>query len=152
MGCTPDNPCPAHPECEDDDARQWGRNDWRNVIITGEPEIGINVSIGDYSEINAKGANVVIGDGCDIASFVAINAADSSDKCIGKSDQIRRRNITIGDYVFIGSHCFIGGGVRIGHHSKIAAGTIIVAKRREVVEIPPYSLVWGNPWFRKALI
>ena len=123
----------------------------RNVIITGSPKIGY-VSIGDYSEINAKDAQVEIGEACDIASFVAINAADSSDRCIERSGKIVRRNIKIGDHVFIGSHCFIGGGVQIGHHSKIAAGTILIARRSETVVIPPHSLVYGNPWFRKPLI
>ena len=47
------------------------------VWIGGEPEIGKNVYIGGMSEVNAKGAKVVIGDNCDIASFVVINCTDS---------------------------------------------------------------------------
>ncbi|TGU53266.1 acyltransferase, partial [Mesorhizobium sp. M00.F.Ca.ET.186.01.1.1] len=47
------------------------------VWINGEPEFGENVYIGGMSEVNAKGARVVIGDHCDIASFVSINCADS---------------------------------------------------------------------------
>ena len=42
--------------------------------------------------------------------------------------------------VFVGSHCVIKGGAHIGHHSVIAAGTIV-----EGVKINPYSLVIGNP-------
>jgi acetyltransferase-like isoleucine patch superfamily enzyme len=53
------------------------------VWILGDPEIGANVYIGGFSEVNAKGARVVIGDNCDIASFVTINCADSHKKCIG---------------------------------------------------------------------
>jgi len=49
-------------------------NDFHPLIwINGEPEIGNGVYIGRFSEINAKGAKVVIGENCDIASFVAIN-------------------------------------------------------------------------------
>lgn len=110
------------------------------VWIHGEPEIGRNVFIGAMSEVNAKGAHVVIGDDCDIASFVAINCADSHKRCIGIADDIERRNITIEHHVFIGSHCFIKGGAHVGHHTVIAAGTIV-----EGVAIPPYSLVIGNP-------
>lgn len=110
---------------------------FRNVIITGDPEIGEGVSIGDYSEVNGKGARVVIGAHSDIASFVAINAADSSDRCIERSGEIKRRDITIGEHVFIGSHCFIGGGVSIGHHSKVAAGTVI----SRPLHVPPFSVV-----------
>jgi acetyltransferase-like isoleucine patch superfamily enzyme len=110
------------------------------VWINGEPEIGENVSIGGMSEINAKGAKVIIGDNCDIASFVSINCADSHKRCIELIDYIERKDIIIENNVFIGSHCFIKGGAHIGHHSVIAAGTIVDSKK-----IPPYSLVFGNP-------
>jgi acetyltransferase-like isoleucine patch superfamily enzyme len=115
------------------------------VWISGEPEIGENVYIGGFSEVNAVGARVRIGAHCDIASFVSINCADSHKRCIGLSDKIDRQDITIEDHVFIGSHSFIKGGVHIGHHSVVAAGTIV---ERGVV--PPYSLVAGNPMRTKA--
>ena len=97
------------------------------VWIIGEPEIGSNVNIGGLSEVNAKGAKLKIGNNCDIASFVTINCADSHLKCIGLSAEILRSDITIEDYVFIGSHSVIKGGAHIGHHSVVAAGTIVDA-------------------------
>jgi len=137
INCRCELPTCWSPYCQEACAARARRLCFRNVIITGEPEIGEGVSIGDYSEVNARDARVVIGKGCDIASFVAINAADSSDRCLGRAKEIKRQDITIGERVFIGSHCFIGGGVTIGHHSKVAAGTII----RKATTIPPYSLV-----------
>jgi acetyltransferase-like isoleucine patch superfamily enzyme len=116
------------------------------VYIGGEPEFGKNVCIGLFSEVNARGARVVIGDNCDIASFVSINAADSHKKTLGLAEEIERKDIILEDYVFVGSHCFIGGGVHIGHHSVVAAGTII----NKPVNVPPYSLVIGNPFVAKA--
>lgn len=110
------------------------------VWINGEPEIGDDVFIGAMSEINAKGARVVIGAHSDIASFVAINCADSHRRCLELSQEIERRDITIGEHVFIGSHSVVKGGATIGHHSVVAAGTVVDAG-----EIPPYSLVSGNP-------
>lgn len=110
------------------------------VWINGEPEIGKNVFIGGLSEVNANGARVVIGDDCDIASFVSINCADSHKRCIGLASKIERRDITLEHHVFVGSHSFIKGGAHIGHHSVVAAGTIVEPGR-----IPPYSLVIGNP-------
>jgi len=110
------------------------------VWINGNPEIGENVYIGGLTEINAIGARVVLGDSCDIASFVSINCADSHKKCLELSDEIERRNIIMENNVFVGSHCVIKGGAHIGHHSVVAAGTIV-----ESVTIPPYSLVIGNP-------
>lgn len=110
------------------------------VWINGEPEIGQNVYIGGMSEINAKGARVIIGDNCDIASFVAINCADSHKKCLGILDYNEHKDIIIEHNVFIGSHSVIKGGAHIGHHSVVGAGTIV-----EATNIPPYSLIIGNP-------
>lgn len=115
------------------------------VWIVGEPEIGEGVFIGGFSIVNARDAQVLIGAHCDIASFVSINCADSHKRCIGLSNEIERRDITIGDHVFIGSHCMVKGGATIGHHSVVAAGTIV-----EPEIIPPYSLVLGNPMVVKA--
>jgi len=110
------------------------------VWIVGQPSIGKNVYIGGFSEVNANGVNIMIGDNCDIASFVSINSADSHLKCIELSDEVVRKDIIIEKNVFIGSHSVIKGGAHIGHHSVIAAGTIIGP-----INVPPYSLVVGNP-------
>ena len=109
------------------------------VWINGSPEIGPGTYIGGFSEVNASGARVVIGRNCDIASFVAINVADSHRRCIGLTQSNVCRDIRIGDCVFIGSHCAILGGAVIGHHSVVGAGTVVRAG-----VIPPFSLVIGN--------
>ncbi len=110
------------------------------VWISGKPEIGENVYIGGMSEIYAKGARVIIGDNCDIASFVSINCSDSHKKLIGISEEIEKEDIIIEDNVYIGTHSFIGGGVHLGHHCVVGAGTIV---RRGIYS--PYSLIVGNP-------
>jgi acetyltransferase-like isoleucine patch superfamily enzyme len=109
------------------------------VWINGDPVIGERTYIGGFSEINAKGARVVIGCGCDIASFVAINVADSHRRCIGLTENSNIKDICIGNHVFIGSHSVILGGADIGHHSVIGAGSVV----RGCV-IPPFSLVLGD--------
>jgi len=114
------------------------------VWINGNPKIGNNVFIGGFSEVNAGGSSVEIGDNCDIASFVAINVADSHKKVLGISKEVERGSIIIENNVFIGSHCFIGRDTKIGHHSVIGAGSII-----QKMVIPPYSLVIGNPFMVK---
>lgn len=111
------------------------------IIINGEPEIGEDVYIGEFSEVNAKGAKVQIGDCCDIASFVSINVADSHYRCAVDSHiAIERGDIVIGSNVFIGSHCFIGKNTYIGNNSVIAAGSILIDK-----VVPPFSLVLSGP-------
>ena len=108
------------------------------VLINGNPVIGDGTKIGVLSEIYDKGGIVKIGANCDIASFVAINCADSHARTLGHAETVDCRPIEIGDNVFIGSHVFIGGGTVIGHHSVVGAGTIVIDR-----EIPPYSLVYG---------
>jgi acetyltransferase-like isoleucine patch superfamily enzyme len=110
------------------------------VWIVGDPDIGEGVYIGGFSEVNARGARVSIGANCDIASFVSINCADSHKLCIGLATEVERQDIVIEDHVFIGSHAFVKGGAHIGHHSVVAAGTIVGPG-----VIPPYSLIAGNP-------
>lgn len=110
------------------------------VWIVGEPEIGKNVYIGGMSEINSKNCAIIIGNNCDIASFVSINCADSHKKCLGLLKETERKKIIIEDNVFIGSHSVIKGGSHIGHHSVVGAGTVV-----EGIKIPPYSLIIGNP-------
>lgn len=109
------------------------------VWINGSPQIGAGTTIGFFSEVFAKGARLVIGEGCDIGSFCAINVADSHRRCIGLSDTIVYQDILIGDHVFIGTHCAVMGGAVIGHHSVIGAGTLVRA-----ITIPPFSLVVGD--------
>lgn len=117
------------------------RNPYHPLVwINGEPEIGEGTYIGGFSEVNAKGARVVIGARCDIASFVAINVADSHRYAIGIADAPSAADVVIGDEVFIGTHSAVLGGATIGHNSVVAAGTIVRAG-----VIPPFSLVIGNP-------
>lgn len=111
------------------------------VFINGKPKIGKNVNIGFFSEINSKDCEVIIGDNCDIASFVSINGADSHKRCIGMSDIIERKSIILENNVFVGSHSFIGGNTHIGHNSVVGAGSILI----NIGNIPPYSLIVGNP-------
>jgi acetyltransferase-like isoleucine patch superfamily enzyme len=110
------------------------------VWITGSPSISSDVYIGGFSEINAKDANIVIESGCDIASFVSINCADSHKKTLKLENFIERNDIWIERNVFIGSHSVIKGGVRIGHNSVVASGTIV-----DSGIYPPFSLIFGNP-------
>lgn len=110
------------------------------VFVKGNLKVGDNVYVGLFSEINAQGSEIFIGDNCDIASFVSINVADSHKNCIGLMNETERKPIYIENNVFIGSHSFIKGGAHISHHSVVVAGTIV-----EGIKIPPFSLIYGNP-------
>lgn len=110
------------------------------VWIMGQPKFGNNVFVGAFSVINANDSEVFIDDNCDIASFVSINVSDSHKRCLGIQSEVSRKPIHLGKNVFVGSHSLIKGGAEIGHHSVVAAGTIVEGQK-----IPPYSLIFGNP-------
>lgn len=120
------------------------KNPFHSMVFINGPEcaeIDEDVYIGYLSEVNARGSKVVIKKGCDIASFVSINVADSHKRTIGIGPEIERGPIILEENVFVGSHCFIGGNTHIGRNSVVAAGTILVSGG----EIPPFSLIKGNP-------
>lgn len=99
----------------------WGCTIGEDVAIHGNVQIGKHVSICGPAEINGTGSKVVIGDGCDIASYVVINVADSHLRCIGAEKEIDRRPITLGDSVFVGAMSVILGGVTLGDRCVVAA-------------------------------
>ena len=105
----------------------------------GKINLGLNVSIGRGSEINAgksQKVSIDIGDGCDIASNVTISALDSHMQCLGLDPEIEQRGIVIEDHVFVGEGARILGGTKIGHHSVIGAGVVLKGQ-----QLPPYTRV-----------
>jgi len=101
--------------------------------------IGAGTEIGDRTIINVSqrveiGARCSISWDCDISDsdFHQIILADGRRPPVSEP-------VFIEDDVWIGSHCLIFKGVTIGHNSVIAAGSVV---RRDV---PPYSLMAGNP-------
>ena len=84
-------------------------------------------------------AAIICGTFVIIALIVALSVWAWKNKEI-KSKEKERKDIIIENNVYIGTQSFIAGGVHIGHHSVVGAGTIVRAG-----EYPPYSLVVGNP-------
>ena len=98
-----------------------------------------SVTIGDYCSvvgaIIASNGDVRIGDHTFIAHRVVI--ADTPD--VVPSPTAGAASIEIGRNVWIGAHSVLLGGARIGEGSIVGAGTIVDS------DVPPYSLVAGNP-------
>lgn len=110
--------------------------------IINNPEIGEETWIGAFTVIDGIGG-LKIGKGCNISCGVHIVTHSTARRCVteGKFSEIEKTATVIEDYVFIGEHATILMGAHIGHHSIIAAGTVI----KEGTVIPPYSLVAGVP-------
>ena len=115
------------------------------IAIVGKPEqpahlhIGEGTEIGDRTTINVN-QEVNIGACCSISWDCDISDTDFHQVILkeGKTPPVTAP-VIIEDNVWIGSHCLIFKGVTIGHHSVVAAGSVVHRS------VPPYSLVTGNP-------
>ncbi len=100
-----------------------------------EIRVGAYSSIGDNTQIHCCekvtiGDHVLISWGVNIVENNYHNTADNA---------IRTAPITIGDRVWIGCNVIVLSGVTIGDGSIIAAGSVVTK------DVPPRSLVAGNP-------
>jgi len=113
-----------------------------HVWITGEPDIGERTWIGAFVLLDGLGG-LTIGKGCDIGSFSSIITHSTAKRCVTEREYnvIDKRPTVIEDHCFLGMNVTILMGSRIGHHSIVAAGTVVL----EDTIIPPYSLVVGQP-------
>src|SRR5262245_21538310 len=108
--------------------------------VRGEPEIGEGTWIGAFTLIEGRGG-LTIGKGVDVSCGAAILTHSTAKRCVTerKYDKVDTRPTVIEDYVFIGENAVVLMGCRIGHHSIIGAGAVVL----EDTVIPPYSLAVG---------
>ncbi len=119
-------------------ANPWNPHCW----ITGDPEIGEGTWIGAFTLIDGQGG-LIIGKGVNVSTGAAILTHSTVKRCVTERayDMVDRKPTVIEDYVFIGENATVLMGCKIGHHSVIGAGTVVL----EETEVPPYSLVVGVP-------
>ena len=103
--------------------------------------IGSFVSIGPFCFFASKsfieiGSNVSIGSGTHV--MAGGHATDDPNVPIIRQARIHR-GITIGDNVWIGSGAKIIDGVTIGRDAIVGAGAVVTK------DVPPWTLVMGNP-------
>ena len=111
----------------------------KNCIISKDVYIDCNVSIGDNCKIQNS---VSIYDGVEISSdvFVGPNACFTNDKvprAFNKDWKISKTIVEQG--ASLGANSTIICGVRIGKYAMIGAGAVVTK------DVPPYTLVIGNP-------
>jgi acetyltransferase-like isoleucine patch superfamily enzyme len=110
---------------------------------TGEVEIGRYCAV--VSAIFSSNGRIVIGDYAFIShavvladSFAALPPAASLAMPLNR-DRGARRELRIGDDVWIGTRAVILAGAKIGNGAVIGAGTVVET------EVPDYAIVAGNP-------
>lgn len=108
----------------------------------GAISVGHGTTINQYVVING-GGGVKVGSECMIAAFTAIYSMNhvfsDKDKSIRSQGLSTKGGVVIDDDVWIGAHCCVLDGVRIGRGSVVAAGSIVTK------DVPEYSVVAGNP-------
>lgn len=114
------------------------------IIFCGNGKIlcGDNSYIGLYSLIGADdGFTIEIGNGCAIAHNVRIYSStyysdqDFSDENL----KLRKGNVIIGHYVWIGANVLINPGIKIGNNSIIGANSVVTK------DVPENAIVGGVP-------
>jgi acetyltransferase-like isoleucine patch superfamily enzyme len=90
------------------------------------------------AKLDTHKGEIEIGSYCHITYGCVVLAHDGAAKQIHGLTETSGK-VVIEDYVFIGVNSVILNNVRIGHHSVVAAGSVV----RE--DVPPYTLVAGNP-------
>lgn len=115
----------------------------KHAWILGDPEIGESVWIGAFCLIDAFHKTLKIGRGTEISSGVQILTHSTVVRTISerRHGAVDSAPVVIGEFCFIGTNAVILMGARIGHHSVVAAGTLVP----QGMVIPPYSVVRGVP-------
>lgn len=136
------------------------RNSWidkkaavpKSCIIGERVKIKGEVVLGEHCFINdgaCLGEKIIIGKCCRIECKTTISSCTTHgdntirnpplypfNRCVaGETDA----QITIGDYVAIGTLCFISKGVAIGDKAIIMSGSVVYDN------VPSYAIVKGNP-------
>jgi len=105
--------------------------------------IGNNVGLNYNVMINADcGGSIQIGDDVSIGPYTVIRASNHNFERIDipiKAQKHVPGTIVIETDVWIGAHVVILPNIKIGHSSVIGAGSIVTK------DIPPFSVVVGNP-------
>jgi len=107
-------------------------------------DLGYNIHVGEnfYAGFNCTildMAEVKIGDNCLIAPNVGIYTAGHSVNPVDRHKSGFAKPIIIGNNVWIGGHCVIIGGIKVGDNSILAAGSIVTR------DVPENSIFAGNP-------
>lgn len=100
--------------------------------IVFSARVGINHGV----EITAEHL-ITIGDDSGIAPHVTIS--DTNFHPLGEGEEVKSGPVEIGSNVWVGRQALIMPGVTIGDHSIVASGAIVTR------DVPPRSLVAGNP-------
>lgn len=104
-----------------------------------------DVIVGNYSRVGLRNTvigPINIGDNVNIAQNVVLSGLNHGYEDITMAPRLQKCTtscITISDDCWIGANAVITAGITIGKHSIVAAGSVVTK------DVPPFSIVAGNP-------
>ncbi len=118
----------------------------KNATLIGDVVLGQNSSVYFNSVLRGDSNRILIGENSVIEDLCMLHVNTSGqDIIIGDrvtiGHKVMLHSCEIEDDTLIGMGSIILDGAHIGHHSLVAAGSLVTGK----MEIPPFSLVVGSP-------
>jgi len=112
---------------------------YESCTIIGDVKFGNNCWIGPFTMLDG-GGGLSIGSGVTVAASAMIYTHDTLMHTLSEGKiPYEYKPVIIEDYVFIATHAIVLKGSHIGHHSLIAANSVVSGKS------PPYSILAGSP-------
>ncbi len=106
----------------------------------GSVTVGKETWIGPFVILDGSGAELTIGDFCDISTGVHIFTHDTALRCVSMGEAAARRSpVSIGDGTYIGSQSVVVAGTSIGSRCIVGANSLVNA------DVPDRTIVAGSP-------
>ncbi len=118
----------------------FGKNTsiYDSSLVMGNVKVGKNCWIGPFTILDGSGAELSIGDNCDISAGVQVYTHDTV-KRTTLNLNIEKGSVSIGSNCYIGPNSVISKGVHIGNNVIIGANSFVNK------DIPSYSKAYGTP-------
>jgi acetyltransferase-like isoleucine patch superfamily enzyme len=108
------------------------------IVAPRQVHIGDDVALAAFLHIWGAGG-VMIGNRVMIGSHTAITSVTHDYSLRTMRDSLIMKPVVIEDDVWIGAHCTILPGLRIGHGAVVGAGAVVTR------DVPPEAIVAGVP-------
>jgi acetyltransferase-like isoleucine patch superfamily enzyme len=117
-----------------------GTSVYDSAHIFGSVSVGEGTWIGPFVILDGSGADLTIGNFCDISPGVHIFTHDTALRCVSLGEApIRQSPVTIGDGTYIGSQSVVVAGTNIGSQCIVAANSLVNT------DAPDRTIVAGTP-------
>ena len=117
-----------------------GASVYDSAHVFGSVAVGKKTWIGPFVILDGSGADLTIGDFCDISTGVHIFTHDTVLRCVSMGEAAARRSpVSIGDGTYVGSQSVVVAGTRIGSRCIVGANSLVNA------DVPDRTIVAGSP-------